>query len=212
MKLLTSCVVIGLLAGVCPAADKPASAPTTHPVTADPSTPLGAIKAYGDALPEGGEKAALNAYTWDNDKQKQAALALAKADVAAARLEKVTREKFGETVSTAVVHAMRRGVDADIEKAQEKIDGDTATIEWADGAEPTDMVKVDGKWKIPIADLISGDDDQSIKDATDSFNDMARELDRTVEEVRAGRYANAVLLERAVKQRMFRLLGDDQAE
>ena len=131
--------------------------PATQPAI-DPHCVRGELKAYGDQLPAGGMKAALTAYHATNERERKLAKSLARADVAAAKLQELTHQKFGQKASDDVVHAMRLPTDTDLADATEKIEGDRATIEWADGRDSLLMVKVNGKWEISVADLLDTDD------------------------------------------------------
>jgi len=199
-----------LLAPLSALADGSASQPATRPAPADPSTPRGALKAADKALPTGGLKAALRLYHATDEKQRKAANAMAESDLAAAKLAKLVRQKFGDKAAEEALHAMRQFTAADIDAADEQIDGDKATVDWADDREPLSMVKIDGKWKVSVAELLSGDDgDDAIKEVVETNQEMVKELEKTAQELEAGEYANAVLLQRAISQRMFRLLGED---
>ena len=186
-----------------------ADAPTTRPAPADPSTPRGALKACDKALPAGGLRAARDLYQALSAKERRAANAMARSDLAASKLGKLVREKFGDKAAEDALHAMRQFTSADIDAASEMIDGDKASVEWPDDREPLEMVKVDGKWKVSIAAMLTDADDGAVKEVIDTNEQLVKELDLTASELQAGEFANAYLLERAIRQRMFRLMGDD---
>jgi hypothetical protein len=183
--------------------------PTTRPAPFDPSTPRGALKACDQSLPAGGLAAARQLYYWTDRKHRPAVDAMAKSDLAAARLGKLVREKFGAQAAEDALHAMRQFTAADIDAATETIDGDKASVAWPDDREPLEMVKIDGKWKVSVAAMLADADADAIKEVIDTNNQLVKELDLTAKELAAGEYANAVLLERAIKQRVFRIMGDD---
>lgn len=203
MKISLALVVVILfvinVAWAAPAATAPA---------ADVSSPLGALRAYDQALPAGGLTAALSAYQASNPREQQAAKAMAEADLAGAQIELLARQKFGEQAAREVIHAMRQTSPADFDTAHIKLAGDKATVLWSDDRDPLAMVKVDGKWKVSVADLL-GDDQDSLQDLVDTNQAIAKEFQRTAKELEQGQYANAYLLERAIKQRLFRVLGED---
>jgi hypothetical protein len=186
-----------------------ADAPATRPAI-DPATPRGALLAFSDSLPNGGLKAAAAGYHAANDKERALLQVLARYYVAASRLEQLTRQKFGEKAGNDVVHAMRERTDEDIVDAREKIDGDHATIEWADGRESLEMVKVDGKWKVPVSQIFAGDENP--RDITATNTALAEAMEDILKQFETGEYANVYLLNRAVKQHMYRILGPDEAD
>ncbi len=202
MLLLASLLIMSLTAS----ADQ---SPTTRPAPSDPSTPRGALKACDQSLPAGGLSAARQLYYWTDRKHRPAVDAMAKSDLAAARLGKLVREKFGAQAAEDALHAMRQFTAADIDAATETIDGDKASVVWPDDREPLEMVKLDGKWKVSVAAMLSDADADDIKEIIDTNNELVKGLDLTAGELAAGEYANAVLLERAIKQRVFRIMGDD---
>jgi len=200
LMLLLACLPFTALADQSPA---------TRPAPSDPSTPRGALKACDQSLPSGGLNAARQLYHWTDRKHRPAVDAMAKSDLAAARLGKLVRDKFGPQAAEDALHAMRQFTPADIDAATETIDGDKASVAWPDDREPLEMVKIDGKWKVSVAAMLTDADADTIKEVIDTNNQLVKELDLTAKELAAGEYANAVLLERAIKQRVFRIMGDD---
>lgn len=180
---------------------------TTGPTPIDAASPRGAILAISRQLPQGGMKAALDAYSASSDKEKTSARALARVYLASAKLEAAARQKFGSDVVEEIDHAMRMQSDADLAHARESIDGDHAMIEFSDHSDSLPMIKAEGKWKIDVARVL--DPEENSDDFDKGNNALAGVLDRLSQQVQAGEYSNAYLLERAVKQRMFRLLGDE---
>lgn len=182
----------------------------TRPASIDPATPRGALKAFSESLPAGGLKAALAAYHAASDRERAVLPVLARSDMAVSRLDQLTRQKFGEKAGDDIVHAMRLRTDEDILDAREKIDGDHASIEWADGRDSLEMVKVDGKWKVAVSQVFVGD--EKTEDIVAINTELAEAVEDILKQFENGEYANAYLLERAVKQRMFRILGADDAD
>lgn len=182
----------------------------SHAGPIEPGSPRAALKEYNDALPAGGVKAALAAYHIAGDKEKPYADSLAKADLAMARLEKLTREKFGDKAVDNLDHAMRTPSETDLLAATEKIEGDEATIKWPNEYTDLEMIKVDGKWKVSVKGLYEKDEElANLIKTTDEMTQAAAELTRRLS---AGDYANEYLFIRAVKQRWYRILGDEDSE
>src|SRR6185437_1539914 len=119
MKISLALVVLSLFAINAAFAAPAATAPA-----ADLSSPLGALRAYDQALPAGGIKAAISAYQASNPREQQAAEAMAQADLAGAQIELLARQKFGEKAAREVIHAMRQTSPADFDTAHVKLAGD----------------------------------------------------------------------------------------
>jgi hypothetical protein len=216
LALLLPC---GLLRpGVSPAAHTKAE---TNPPPADTtqndqkhddefSTPKGALRAYDASLPAGGIDAALAVYHADNDQERRAARALAEVDLATARVQQKVKEKFGPAAVDVFLHAARNVTQKDLDEADVKVDGDRATVIWKSSQPKVPMVKVDGKWRVSVAGVLANlGKDVDVDRLEKTCHEVTRELKRTGEELSAGEYPNLNLLQRAVEQRMYRVLGDE---
>jgi len=182
-------------------------------VTAAPAanmSPKATLRAFDAALPAGGMKAAEAAYYCTNDKERRIAHVLAEVDLATARLEHNTRAAFGAAAVDALLHAARNVTLGDLQEADEKIDGDQARIIWKAKLPAVPLIRVDGEWKVSIAALLKDvEPGATIEQIELTERDVAAELQKTADEVKIGKYANATLLQRAVSQRMYRVLGDE---
>ena len=120
------------------------------------------------------------------------------------------KEKFGPAAVDVFLRAARNATAKDLESADAKVDGDHAVIHWKDKRPSVPMVKVDGKWQVSVAGVLEDlGKDADVDDLQKTCEEVVRELHRTGEELAAGDYPNVNLLERAVQQRMFRVLGEE---
>jgi hypothetical protein len=188
--------------------------PADAATTPDPgafATPKSALRAYDAALPAGGVKAAESAYYFQGDNQRRAARAMAEVDVATSELQQKVKQKFGPAAVEIVLHAARNATIKDLEEATEKIDGDHAVVTWKNNRPAVPMVKVDDKWQISVSEVLADfGKDADLDDFVHTCHDIAAQLHRTTAEFDAGEYPNVTLLERAIRQRFFRLLGEDK--
>jgi hypothetical protein len=121
------------------------------------------------------------------------------------------KEKFGPGAVEVILQAARNATLKDLQEATEKIDGDHAVVTWKNNRPPVPMVKVDGKWEVSVSEVLADfGKDADLDDFVRTCGEIAAQLRRTTEEFDAGQYPNVTLLERAVKQRFFRLLGEDK--
>ncbi len=189
----------------------PAEATAKNPAEEALATPKGALRAYDAALPAGGLKAAEAAYHCDGENQRRAADAMAEVDVATAELQRKVKEKFGDDAVEVILHAARNATTRDLREAAEKIDGDHAVVTWKNNRPPVPMVKVEGKWRVSVSEVLADfGKDVDLDDFVHTCGEIAVQLRRTTAEFDAGDYPNVTLLERALKQRFFRLLGEDK--
>jgi hypothetical protein len=185
--------------------------PAEPPAPAPPATPKDALRAYDAALPAGGMEAAEAAYYCDGEQQRRAAHAMAEVDVATSQLQKKVKEKFGPAAVEVILHAARNATLDDLRQATEKIEGDHATITWRSNRPAVPMVRVEGKWQVSVA-LVLADfgKDADLDDFVQTCGQIVTQLHRTTGEFDAGEYPNVTLLERAIRQRFFRLLGEER--
>ena len=205
MRLLaTMIVLLGLVTLV-------RAEPETKPVDKAPNTPKETLKAQDAAAKAGKIDDDLSVYKADDDAQKKLAKALARGDVALAKLQKAVDEKFGKDLSLQVAHAADAEDLVDIEAATEKVDGETATIEWKDGnTPPLQMVKDNGKWKVSLADMLQGLAPADVQKLTKSFEQMTTEMDHIRELVEKGKFRSGEGIRDRIKEIHDQLFNDDQ--
>jgi hypothetical protein len=192
-------------------APRPEPAAELKPAVASLATPKGALRAYDAALPAGGLKAAEAAYHCEGDSQRRAAHAMAEVDLATSELQEKVKEKFGPAAVEVILHAARNTSLKDLQEAAEKINGNHATVSWKNNRPPVPMVKVNGKWQVSVSDVLADFGKDADVDAfLQTCGEIATQLRRTTAEFDAGDYPNVTLLERAIQQRFFRLLGEDK--
>ena len=185
---------------------------TTQPGDAGAfGTPKGALRAYDAALPSGGMNAATEAYYATTDAERKAADAMAKIDLITSKLQQQTRQKFGSAAADIILHAARNTTDKDLNDAAVKTDGDHATVDFDSNMQPVPMIQVDGKWRISMQKVVQDvGGNQAIDDFVKTCQDVANQLQRTADELSHDQYPNVTLLERAIRQRMYRVLGDEK--
>ena len=152
-------------------------------------SPKETLRAEDAAAKSGNLEEDLAFYRAGNDQEKKLAHAIAEADVALARLQKAVEQKFGKELGVAVVHAAGAQDVSDIDAAKEKTSGDKATIEWKrKDSQPITMVKVDGKWKISLSDLIEGMDAKEVGELTDAMKQLTAQLGFIAQRVEQNKY------------------------
>lgn len=128
-------------------------------------------------------------YRATNEQEKKLAQAIAQADVALAKLQKAVEQKFGKELAVAVVHAASAQDVSDIDAATEKVDGDKAVIEWKrKDSQPLTMVKVEGKWKVSLSDLVQGMDEKEINELIDAMQQLVTQIGFISGRVEQGKY------------------------
>jgi len=189
-----------------PEAKPPATAPATK--EADFSEPKAVLKTLGRFQDAGDLDKALSVYQACNDEEMDLAKALATCDVAIGKLRNLSVAKFGPGVASEITHAMRDVTTRDIEAAAVKITGNAASVSGRYFLAPLGMIKVNGQWKISVAKMIE-DSQGSAEEMKEGCDDFVGVVEATIVEIDSGKYVNFSLMQRAVKRRIFKLMGEE---
>ena len=176
---------------------------TTQP--GDLSTPKKALKYFDRVGTDPHVDRAALFYHAKTDDEKKVAKAFASVDLAMAKLRKAATARFDRTAGDAMVHALRDVTAEDIDNAVEKIDGDKATVSGKRFSEPLPMVKVNGNWKISLADAMA--ESAGADDLVQICEDLVDAIELVEQEIQADKYVNPSLLERAVKRHVRKIMG-----
>lgn len=146
--------VIGVLA-MCAALARAEDA-QSKPAAEGGDSPKAALKSQDAAAKSGNVEADAAFYQADDDRQKKLARTLAEGDVSVARLEKAVGQRFGKDLAAAAVRAAGTEDVEAVDAAAEKVDGDHASVQFCDQQSAVPMIRVDGKWKVSLADWTRG--------------------------------------------------------
>jgi len=167
------------------------ASPATSPATAPAGSPKDMLLRSDKAIHEHGLEAASACYYAANDADARIAKVLAHGEVAEDAFESAVRDAFGKVASDRAVHAIGDKTTADLMTADEKIEGDRATILFKGDEDPMVLVRVGGEWKIGIAEnrkvWIPSGDDEFIREQ----QACAVEFDKLAAEVKAGKFKSA---------------------
>jgi hypothetical protein len=205
-------VVVICLSGTCLLAQAPATAPATMPTTpADATTPQGTLTLLSRATQTGDSASVRDLFHSTNDQQKKMAdLMLQRAEVFA-KFRQALVKQFGEDTATELTGtSLADEVVAEqrINEAVVKIDADTAKVqmkaETPNAPEPdaVQMVKVDGKWKLPMASLTEGMNANEVEQGLKKLQMVSNIVTQTTAEVESGKYKSADELSDAIKGKL----------
>ena len=175
-------------------ADQPAPAPgpaATKPVAL---TPIEQLVAWNDDFERWTVDEAMAAYAVQNDTQRTIAHAMAAQSVAADRLIKLARERWGAAAEQAVAHAYNTDTRADDATAQITVDGDHATVKFkTDAVQDYLLVRVNGNWKFDMAayEKLFG---PNAADVVRTTLQSVPIIEKEIADVTAGKYASYVQL------------------
>lgn len=161
---LTSRVLCGLVVavavapyGTARAATPPATTSTAAATTLDQSTPKALLRSFFASRGEVDEATLRSLLHAATPLEQKILDSVVQVELANSRLRAAERERFGAALTTTAPSvASQQGLDVDtvedIEALTEQIEGDRATVSSPMNAEITmQLVRVDGKWKLPVA-------------------------------------------------------------
>ena len=186
---------------------------TTPAVALDQSTPKALLRSFFASRGEVDEatlRALLHAATSAEQKLLDSVVQV---ELAYSRLRAAERQRFGvAATTTAPSMASSQGIDVDtledIDALTEKIEGDHATVSSPMNANITmQLVRVDGKWKLPIAGQ-AGRVDPTIADTLGVATRAQVEIiDSVTADVRAGRFASDDQVQQELSRRFAERLA-----
>jgi hypothetical protein len=173
-------------------------------------SPKGALLAQDAAAQAGDVQADLGCYEAKGEGQQKLAQAIAQGDIALAKLQAAVTKQFGRELGTAVIHAAGTEDAKDIDGAKQKVEGDQATVTFKDNSPPLHMVKVDGKWKISVADMIGEATDQQIEKLDRAIAEFTAEVKRITDLVEKQKFRSGEGVRDRVQDLHDRLFKPDQ--
>ena len=180
-----------LVVAVEPAA--PASAP-------DFSTPRSAAKSFFNAV-ETGDVATIRATMLaEDDAQRKLVDAFTDVIAASARLASSARDKFGAPGDALGMTAIPKEEAARIDKGEEKIDGESATLTIPDRPVPMKFRKAGEGWKLIVTDF-AGATAANIDLQTNLLAQLAQILNETATDISNGKYPSAEQAQGAFQER-----------
>ncbi|HEV2295761.1 MAG TPA: hypothetical protein VGR35_18075 [Tepidisphaeraceae bacterium] len=217
----TCAIAAALASTVASAQIAPATAPATTPaatqaatqgadIPTDQSTPKSALRVLADAMEAGDEKAILGVLLAETPQETKMAQAMADLAAALAGLRKDAVAAFGAEgakMLTGDMHEMAAAGLARLAAASEKIEGDKATVVVDGEAEPpVHLVRQDGKWRYPVAEMAKGIDPTQIDKGIEDAAAQAKLLREAAEEVRAGKYKTGEEVRQTLEQRVMQMV------
>jgi hypothetical protein len=184
------------------AAGQAPPAPTPPPATTAPSAPLPGPKAVAIAfigsIEKGDAATARGLLPGDpaNGRWVDAAVGLS---AALKKLDAVAVERFGEP-GRNLTHNQLHLADAAkaLEQAQEKMEGDWATVTVPGRAEPLGLKKTEGRWQLELSKT-----SEDLATQTALYTRLTRVAERTAQEIAAGAYPSAEAAARVFTARVL---------
>jgi hypothetical protein len=194
---LTLAMALWAPPGLPLAAAAPASAPTTVAAATAPvldqSSPKALLRSFYTSRGEVDEATLRSLLHAATPLEQQIIDSVVKVELANVRLRSAERQKFGKALAGAPVGSQALDPErvAQIDSFEEKIDGDHATVTLPKPAEGAfEFVRVDGKWKLPVAALTGRLPGGATPEALNAVAKAQVEvIDQLTADVRGGKFA-----------------------
>ena len=167
----------------------------------DASGPKAAMKSFYQAMEAGDAAAVRQLFHAAGDAEKDLADACAAELTAARALGEAARNKFAATGDALSKGMPLRDEIAKLDGAQVAIDGDTAILKLPGQSKPLRLLKVDGRWKLSIADY-AGVSADKIAGESAVHKDLAAVYNSVAADITADKFPTAQDAQRALQQKL----------
>jgi hypothetical protein len=192
-----------------PATNAPAPAPTTVPVL-DQSSPKALLRSFFESRGEVDDATMRSLLHATNPVEQKILDSVVQVELAHARLRAAEKQKFGTSANAPTVTP--QGLDAeslrDLGTFVEKVEGDRATVSAPKVPKlAMEFVRVDGRWKLPIASLVGKIDPAAVDTMGTAARAQIEIIDALAGEVKAGKLANPAQVRQELARRFAEKLA-----
>ena len=205
------------------------------PTDVDTNSPKAAVKTYVSAEIKGDGKAIRDVLLAKTPTEQRMAGGIADLAVAIADLDRAMITKFGAAQTEPVMgdkDAVLSDVMAKLDKATQTVHGDTATVTSQpdptppgaagatgatagatgddSGPSPQDtmtLMKVDGQWKVSVADMAKGSSDENVQKTLASVDAAVAGYRSVLSDLNAGKLASPDDVGKALKAKLMTPMG-----
>lgn len=221
----TPLVLLCLSTGVTPANAQmpaaPATAPASQPAAAaDSSTPKGTLTLLSRATQSGDSSTVKDLFhSTTPQQQKMVDLMLERTEVFA-KFRQALAKAFGEDAATQLTGsspADEAVAEGRINQAMVKIDADKASVQMKSETpgdpdpDAVQMVKVDGKWKLPMSALTEGMGAADVESGLRKIKMLSEVVTQTTNEVTSGKFKTAEEVNDAIRGKLASAMLADAA-
>jgi hypothetical protein len=168
----------------------------------DLSTPKGTMKAFYEAMESGDATAVRGFFHAATDAEKALADAYAAQLTAAKALGDAAKAKFGAAGDALSKGLPLRDEIAKLDAAEVSVNGDRATINIAGQPNPLRLIKVEGRWRLALADFAG----ENLPGQTAALKDMAAALQTIATDIQADKFPAPADAQRALQQKLQAVL------
>jgi hypothetical protein len=202
-----------------PAADQPKDKPSAAPQSPDEAALRVALKALAKALQDGDRDQIRKVIHAANPTEQKMVDAMAGMAAAIANLNKAAAKAFGADQAKALTGDLGAELTR-IDEAKVSIDGETATVVYkpgepapkqtdlasADPAAPLQLIKVDGRWQVPMAKLSKGATAEQIEQRLADVDVQTKVVADITAEITEGKHKNVDAVAEAWQAKVMQAL------
>lgn len=160
----------------------------------DTTTPKGALKLLASALRDGDADRIRQVMYATNAAETRMVASMAEMARAMARLQKAAVKAFGEEGAKEIV-GDTQATDAEgrarIDAADVRVTGDSATVIVPEGEDaPVVLKRVDGHWKVPMAELSKNADQAALDERLAELTEQRKLVTQLTEEIASGQFSS----------------------
>lgn len=175
--------------------------PITRPAIEIPKdeTPLQALHRSCKTFDTLDLDASLSLMSYAPGKEERFAKAYGQFALVLTHAEQAMTKKFDRKAADDMLRACNCPPESDIDSSEVAIDGDKATITFKGSKDPTILRRVNGVWKVSVADMMGGMTDAIMIEWLDYYKLAAEALPPIVHDIDAGKYETRTKVIEAVK-------------
>lgn len=173
----------------------------------DASTPKAAAKSLRAAVDAADDQAVRRLLLVDNDPEQKLAGAYAGLILAGKNLADAARQKFPTAADAFTQGTIRPEDSARIDAASVSIDGDSATLVFADGNETMKLRRIDGAWRIVVAQEPDKSTPGHRAEQYALVQGLADAINQCAEDIKSDKFADVDDAKNAVKDRVGTVLA-----
>lgn len=172
----------------------PGAKPATAPVWTEPpaSTPREALRSLNIAQRDGDAAAICSLFLTEDEQGARLIAAMADYAAALVALHKAAEKAYGldgANLVTGDINAQSGDALLAVEKAEIVEKGDKATVKYAGAKDdPVHLVKVGGRWKLPLAELLGNVDKATERQRLTELRHQAHLANEMATELNNGKY------------------------
>jgi hypothetical protein len=172
----------------------------------DLSSPKSTARSFYDAIAAADSAAIKDCVLAEGADQEKLTSAFIDVILSGKKLGDAAKEKFGSGAERIAAGTISKEEIANIDKAEQKDNGEDSTIQLDKKARPLKFHKTPAGWKLALSDYAGGKD-ESIDQQIQLLSSLSKSMTDTAQDINQGRYPTSADAEAALQQRFSEALS-----